>query len=78
MRKIFLKSKKKIKKKPKQRKTLFIAKFKIEGKCCNFIINSGSSENLVSTLVVNKLNLKRTPLLEAYRVLWLQRGKGLL
>ena len=75
MMKIWLQPEKDIEKEPKQRKTLFRTKYKIEGKCYNLIIDGGNSKNLVSTEVVTKLNLKCTPHLEAYRVSWLQNGQ---
>ena len=52
--------KKEVEKEPKQRKKLFRTKWNFEGKYCNLIIDGGSSKNLVSTKVVNKLNLKCT------------------
>ena len=66
MRKILLQSEKEIERELEQRKTFFRTKCKLEGKCCNLIICGGSSENLVSMEVVNKLNLKCTPNFEAY------------
>jgi len=66
VRKILLQSEKE----QKQRNTLFRMKCKIKGKFCNLIIDSGSSKNLVSTEVVEKLKLKCTPHPEAYRVSW--------
>ena len=33
---------------------------KAKGKCCKLIIDSGSTDNLVSTKMVDKMNLKRT------------------
>ena len=37
---------------PPQRKTLFKTICKVQGKCCQMIIDSGSTDNLVSTEVV--------------------------
>jgi hypothetical protein len=59
-------------------KTFFRTKCKIEGKCCDLIIDDGSSKNLVSSEVFNKLNLKHTPHLEAYRVYGYKMGIGSL
>ena len=42
---------------PSQRKTLFRTVCKVQGKCCQMIIDSGSTDNLVSTEVVEKLKL---------------------
>ena len=38
------------------------------------IIDSGSTENLVSTEMVEKINLDTTGHLSLYRVSWLQKG----
>ena len=43
---------------PTQRKTLFRSICKVQGKCCQLIIDSGSTDNLVSTEVIEKLKLK--------------------
>eukprot|EP00253_Pinus_taeda_P027360 PITA_27360 len=43
---------------PSQRKTLFRTMCKVQGKCCQMIIDNGSTDNLVSTEVVEKLKLK--------------------
>ena len=43
MRKILFHPKKEIERAPKQRETLIRTKFKIEGKCCNLIVDGGSS-----------------------------------
>ena len=50
-------------------------KCKIEGKYYNLIIDGGSYENLVPIEVVNKLNIKGTPHLEAYRCHGCKMGK---
>ena len=75
MRKILLQPEKEIEKESKQRKTLFRTQCKIEGKYFNLIVDGGSSGNLVSMEVINKLELKCIPHPEAYRVSWLQNGK---
>eukprot|EP00253_Pinus_taeda_P008094 PITA_08094 len=49
-----------------------------KGKCCKMIIDSGSTDNLVSTEMVEKLGLKRLKHPSPYRVLWLQKGHQLL
>ena len=54
-----------------QRRSLFKKIFKAEGKCYKLIIDSGSIDNLVSTEMVDKLNLKRTLHPKPYRVAWL-------
>ena len=57
-----------------QRRSLFKTVCKAEGKCCKLIIDSGSTDNLVSTEMVDKLNLRKTVHPEPYRVAWLQKG----
>ena len=54
-----------------QRRSLFKIVCKAEGKCCKLTIDSGSTDNLVSTKMVDKLNLKRTVHPKPYRVAWL-------
>ena len=41
-----------------QRKYLFKTMCKFQGKCCKMVINNGSTDNLVSTEMVEKLSLK--------------------
>eukprot|EP00253_Pinus_taeda_P011532 PITA_11532 len=61
-----------------QRKALFRTVCKSQGKCCKMIIDSGSTDNLVSTEMVEKLGLKRLKHPNPYRVSWLQKGHQLL
>ena len=61
-----------------QRKNLFMTVCKIQGKAYQLIIDSGSTDNLVSTEVVEKLKLKRTRHPTPYKVSWLQKGHQLL
>ena len=44
---------------PDQRRSLFRTRCKCEDKCCDVIIDGGSTDNLVSEKMVTKLNLKR-------------------
>ena len=44
---------------PDQRKALFRTVCKSQGKCCKLIIDSGSTDNLVATEMVEKLGLKK-------------------
>eukprot|EP00253_Pinus_taeda_P030161 PITA_30161 len=62
----------------RQRKSLFQTVCKSHGKCCNVIIDSGSTDNLVSTEMVEKLGLKRLKHPTPYKVSWLQKGHQLL
>eukprot|EP00253_Pinus_taeda_P014540 PITA_14540 len=61
-----------------QRKALFRTVCKSQGKCCKMIIDSGSTDNLVSVEMVEKLGLKRLKHPNPYRVSWLQKGHQLL
>eukprot|EP00253_Pinus_taeda_P025856 PITA_25856 len=61
-----------------QRKALFRTICKSQGKCCKMIIDSGSTDNLVSIKMVEKLGLKRLKHPSPYRVSWLQKGHQLL
>ena len=61
-----------------QRRILFKTVCKVEGKCCKLIIDSGSTDNLVSTEMVEKRNLKRTVHPKPYIVAWLQKGQQVL
>ena len=63
---------------PIQRRSMFKSVCKVEGKCCKLIVDSGSTDNLVSTEMVEKLNLRKTVHPEPYRVAWLQKGHQFL
>ena len=56
-----------------QRRILFNIICKFEVKCCKLIVDSGSTNNLVSTKMVEKLKLRKTVHPEPYRVAWLQK-----
>jgi len=75
--KVFLKPAKEIVE-PSQRKTLFRTLCKVQGKCCQMIIDSGSTDNLVSIEVVEELTLKTMKHPTPYKVSWLQNGHQLL
>jgi hypothetical protein len=72
---ILLKPEQKLIEEPEQRKRVFKTRCKVEGKCCNLIIDGGSTKNLISTEVKRKLNLKCEPHPNPYRVSWLQKGQ---
>lgn len=57
---------------------MFLTVCKSHGKCCKLIINSGSTNNLVATEMVEKLELKRLKHPSPYKVSWLQKGHQLL
>eukprot|EP00253_Pinus_taeda_P005588 PITA_05588 len=61
-----------------QRKALFRTVCRSQGKCCKMIIDSGSTDNLVSVEMMEKLGLKRLKHPTPYRVSWLQKGHQLL
>eukprot|EP00253_Pinus_taeda_P024540 PITA_24540 len=61
-----------------QRKALFQTVCKSHGKCCKLIIDSGSTDNLVATEMVEKLGLRRLKHPTPYKVSWLQKGHKLL
>eukprot|EP00253_Pinus_taeda_P034934 PITA_34934 len=61
-----------------QRKALFRTICKSQGKCCKMIIDNGSTDNLVSTEMVENLGLKHLKHPSPYRVSWLQKGHQLL
>eukprot|EP00253_Pinus_taeda_P019899 PITA_19899 len=63
---------------PDQRKALFRTVCKSRGKCCKFIIDSGSTDNLVAVEMVEKLGLKKLKHPTPYKVSWLQKGHQLL
>ena len=65
---------KKIIEEPIQRRILFKSVCKVEGKCCKLIVDSCSTDNLVSIEMVDKLNLRKTVHQEPYKVAWLQKG----
>lgn len=77
LKKVLIKSEKEVTE-PPQRKTLFRTVCKVQGKCCQMIIDSGSTDNLVSTEVVEKLKLKTRRHPTPYKVSWLQKGHQLL
>ena len=60
--------------KPAQRNNLFITSCKTKDKVCKVIIDSGSTDNLVSIEMVEKLELDTTTHMMTYKVSWLQKG----
>ena len=51
---------------------------RVQGKCFQLGIDSGSTDNLVSTEVVEKLNLKTMKHPTPYKVSWLQKGHQMI
>lgn len=67
-----------MKTKPSQRRALFRVNYKIQGKVCKVVIDSGSTDNIISLEAINKLNLERITLGCPYRVSWLNKGQHIL
>ncbi|XP_026420700.1 uncharacterized protein LOC113316766 [Papaver somniferum] len=61
-----------------QRHNLFHSKCTIGGKVCNFIIDSGSSENVIAEEVVTKLQLSTELHPNPYKLAWLDRNTDVL
>jgi hypothetical protein len=57
--------------KPVQRNSLFKIACKTKDKVCKVIIENGSTANLVSTNMVEKLEQEKNPHPNPYRVSWL-------
>jgi hypothetical protein len=70
MRKVLLKPEKEAKE-PMQRNILFGTASKTKDRVCKVIIDSGSTDNLVSTEMVEKLELETTAHPSPYKVSWL-------
>jgi hypothetical protein len=56
------------------RNSLFITSCKTKDMISKVIIDTGSTDNLVSMEMVEKLKLETTAHLNSYKVLWLQKG----
>ena len=52
---------------PIQRRSMFKSVYKVEGKSCKLIVDSGSTDNLVSTEMVEKLNTRKIVHPKPYR-----------
>jgi hypothetical protein len=57
-----------------QRNSLFRTTCKTKDRVCKVIIDSGSTDNLVSTKMVEKLELETTAHPKPYKVSWLHKG----
>jgi hypothetical protein len=73
MRKILLKPEKELEE-PVQRISLFSTACKSKDRVCKVIIDSGRTDNLVSTKMVEKMELKMNAHPNPYKVSWLQKG----
>jgi hypothetical protein len=73
LRKVLLKQEAEVEK-PVQRNNLFRTACKTKDRVCKVIIDSGSTDNLVSIDMVEKLELETTAHSKPYKVSWLQKG----
>jgi hypothetical protein len=72
LRKVLLKPKAEVEN-PVQRNSLFMKSCKTKDRVCKVIIDSGSTDNLVSTNMVEKLELETTTHPNPYKVSWLHK-----
>jgi hypothetical protein len=73
MRKVLLNPKKETEN-PTQRNSLFRTAFKTKDRVCKVIVESGSTNNLISTEMVEKPELETVVHPSPYRVSWIQKG----
>ena len=73
LKKVLLKPYLKVEK-PIQRNNIFNIAWKTKDMVCKVIIDSGSTDNLVSIEMVEKLELETTTHPNPYKVSWLQKG----
>jgi hypothetical protein len=73
MRKVLLKPEKEVEN-PSRRNKLFQTACKTKDRVCKVIVDSGSTNNIVSTEMVEKLELETIEHPSPYRVSWLQKG----
>lgn len=57
-----------------QRHNIFKTRCTVRGKVCDSIIDSGSTENIVSRLMVNKLGLETEHHPSPYKIGWIKKG----
>jgi hypothetical protein len=60
--------------KPEQRNNLFKTACKMKHRVCKVIIDSGSTDNLVSTKIVENLEMETIAHPTSYKASWLQKG----
>ena len=63
---------------PPQRKSLFGTTCKVKGKVCKLIVDFGSTDNLASRELVDKLKLQRIPHTTPYKAYWLTKDRQTL
>lgn len=67
-----------VKEEPKHRRALFRVRCKVLGKVCKVIVDSGSTNNIISEEAVRNLKLTRIPHTSPYKVTWLNKGQSML
>jgi hypothetical protein len=72
MRKVLLKPEKEVEN-PNQRNSLFRTACKTKDRVCKVIVDIGSIDNLVSTEMVEKMEMENVVHPSPYRVSWLQK-----
>ena len=77
MNKVLLKLEKEVVR-SSQRKDFFRTTCKVQGKCCKVVIDSGSTDNIVSIEMAEKFILKKFKHPTPYKVSWLHKGHQLL
>ena len=77
LRKVLLKPEAEVEK-PMQRNSLFRTACKTKDRVFKVIIDSGNADNLVSTNMVDKLELETTGHPKPYKVSWLQKGNQVM
>jgi hypothetical protein len=60
-------------KNPAQRNNLFSTTCKTKDRVCKVIVDSGSTDNLISTEMVEKMEMETVAHPSPYKVLWLQK-----
>ena len=73
IRKVLLKSEKEAEN-PAQRNNLFWTTCKTKDRVCKVIVDNGSTNNLISTEMVENMELDTIVHQSPYRFLWLQKG----
>ena len=73
MNKVLLKPEKEVVE-SSQRKALFRTTCNVQGKCCKVVVDSGSTDNLVSIEMVENMKLREFKHPTPYKVLWLHKG----
>lgn len=57
-----------------QRNAIFRTKCTIKGKVCDFLIDNGYTESIISRSVVNALHLRTTKNPNPYKISWVKKG----